>query len=129
MAWHLSEIDACLSFGIAERRFHLEDEPPGLARPRQVALLAPGYRLVHEQAIARLQALDNDQLDESATYFDGRSVTIREVLWDALLHHLIHHRGQLVLLCRMAGGKPPGIYGPNREEMADIRARMQATKA
>jgi uncharacterized damage-inducible protein DinB len=123
LAWHLSEIDACLSFGIAERRFRLEDEPPGLARPREVALLAPGYRRIHEEAVARLQALDDDQLDESVTYFDGRPMTIRDVLHDALLHHLIHHRGQLALLCRMAQGTPPGLFGPNREEMADIRAR------
>ena len=129
LAWHLSEIDACLSFGIVERRFRLEDEPPGLARPRQVALLAPGYRRVHEEAVARLEALDDRQLDETVTYFDGRAMTIREVLTDSLLHHLIHHRGQLVLLCRMAGGKPPGVFGPNREEMADIRARMQATES
>lgn len=129
LAWHLSEIDACLSFGIAERRFRLEDEPPGLARPRETALLAPGYRRVHEQAVDRLRTLDDEQLDESVTYFDGRPMTIREVLWDALLHHLIHHRGQLALLCRMAGGSPPGLYGPNREEMADIRARMQAPRA
>jgi len=52
-------------------------------------------------------------------------MTIREVLWDALLHHLIHHRGQLVLMCRMAGGSPPGLYGPNREQMAEIRASMK----
>ena len=109
-------------------RFRLEDEPPGLARPREVALLAPGYRRVHEQAVARLQALDNNQLDEFVTYFDSRPMPIREVLRDALLHHLIHHRGQLVLLCRMAGGKPPGIFGPNREEMADIRARLNAVR-
>jgi uncharacterized damage-inducible protein DinB len=128
LAWHLSEIDACLSFGIAERRFRLEDEPPGLERPREVALLAPGYRRVHDQAVARLQALDNLQLDESVTYFDGRQMTIREVLWECLLHHVIHHRGQLALLCRMARGMPPGMYGPNREEMAAIRARMQATR-
>jgi uncharacterized damage-inducible protein DinB len=51
-------------------------------------------------------------------------MTIREVLWEALLHHLIHHRGQLALLCRMAGGRTPGLYGPNREEMAEIKARM-----
>jgi len=126
LAWHLSEIDACLSFGVAERRFRLEDEPPGLARPKEIALLAPGYRRIHEQAVERLQGLDDRQLDETVTYFDGRSMTIREILHDALLHHLVHHRGQLTMLCRMAGGTPPGIFGPNREEMAEIRARMQA---
>src|SRR5438093_13543487 len=71
LAWHLSEIDACLSFGIVERRFRLEDEPPGLARPRQVALLASGYRRVHEEAVARLEAFDAAQLDVMVTYFDG----------------------------------------------------------
>jgi len=126
LAWHLSEIDACLTFAIAEGRFSFEDEPPDLKRPREVALLAPGYRRVHEQARARLANVRNDQLDDVVTFFDGRRLSIREVLWDQLLHHLIHHRAQLVLLCRMAGGAPPGLYGPNREEMAEMRDRMAA---
>jgi uncharacterized damage-inducible protein DinB len=129
LAWHLSEIDACLSFGIAEGRFRLEDEPPDLKRPREVALLAPGYRRVHEQAVARLRNLSDAQLDQTVTFFDGRRLTIREVIWDQLLHHLIHHRAQLVLLCRMAGGTPPGLYGPNREEMQAMRDRLLTSKA
>jgi uncharacterized damage-inducible protein DinB len=129
LAWHLSEIDACLSFGIAAGRFRFEDEPPDLKRPREVGLLAPGYRRVHEQAVARLESLENEQLDDPVTFFDGRRLTIRDVLWSQLLHHLIHHRAQLVLMCRMAGGTPPGLYGPNREEMQAIRARMEPVKA
>jgi uncharacterized damage-inducible protein DinB len=129
LAWHLSEIDACLSFGIAAGRFRFEDEPPDLKRPREIRLLAPGYRRVHEQAVARLESLEPHQLDDSVTFFDGRRLTIRDVLWSELLHHLIHHRGQLAQMCRMAGGAPPGLYGPNREEMQAIRARMEAVKA
>jgi uncharacterized damage-inducible protein DinB len=34
-----------------------------------------------------------------------------------VLLHGIHHRGQLVLMCRLAGGKPTGVFGPTREEM------------
>ena len=129
MAWHLSEIDACLSFGIALRRFRFEDDPPDLKRPREINLLAPGYRRVHEQAVARLEALTNDQLEDTVTFFDGRRLTIRRVLWSELLHHLIHHRAQLVLLCRMAGGTPPGFYGPNREEMQAIHAKLATANA
>jgi len=129
LAWHLSEIDACLSFGIAERRFRFEDEPPNLKRPREIQLLAPGYSRVHEEAVARLANLRNDQLDDLVTFFDSRRLTIRDVLWSELLHHLIHHRGQLVLLCRLAGGAPPGFYGPNREEMQALRAIMEAARA
>ena len=129
LAWHLSEIDACLSIGIAEHRFRLEDEPPNLKRPREIKLLAPGFRRIHEEAVARLASLSNEQLDEPVTYFDGQQLTVRDVLWTQLLHHLIHHRGQLVLLCRQGGGTPPGLFGPNREEMEAIRARMEAVKS
>jgi uncharacterized damage-inducible protein DinB len=129
LAWHLSEIDACLSFGIAAQRFRLEDEPPNLKRPRETGLLAPGYRRIHEEAVARLANLENARLDDLVTFFDGRRMTLRAVLWEQLLHHLIHHRGQLVLMCRMAGGAPPGFYGPNREEMQAMRAQMETAKA
>lgn len=122
LAWHLSEIDACLSFGIAHRRFRLDDIPPNLERPREVALLAPGYELIHKEAVARLEGLDDSQLDEQVVYFDGSEMTVRDVIWDALLHHLIHHRGQLVLLCRQSGGSPPGLFGPNREQMQAMQA-------
>jgi uncharacterized damage-inducible protein DinB len=126
LAWHLSEIDACLSYGIAHDRFRFEDEPPDLKRPREIALLAPGYARVHQQALARLESLTDQQLDHQVTFFDGRELAVRQVLWSELLHHLIHHRAQLVLLCRMAGGTPPGFYGPNREEMRALQARMSA---
>jgi uncharacterized damage-inducible protein DinB len=129
MAWHLSEIDGCISFGVAERRFRLEDNLPELVRPREIRLLAPGYRKVHELAMERLRKIDNDSLDESVTYFNGNTMTIRQVLWEGMLHHLIHHRAQLVMLSRMAGGTPPGMYGPNREEMQAMMARMGANKA
>ena len=85
MAWHLSEIDACLSFGIALRRFRFEDEPPDLKRPREIKLLAPGYRHIHDQAVVRLDGLRSDQLEDTVTFFDGRRLTIRHVLWNELL--------------------------------------------
>jgi len=42
--------------------------------------------------------------------------------------HEIHHRGQLSLMCRLAGGTPSGIYGPNREETAAMREKSGAGK-
>jgi uncharacterized damage-inducible protein DinB len=126
LAWHLCEIDACISFGVAERRFSFADRPPNLTRPREVELLAPGFRLIHDEAVPRLKGLKPEHLDETVTYFDGKPMKIREVLWEGLLHHLIHHRAQLVLMCRMAGGTPPGLYGPNREEMEAMRAQMES---
>jgi uncharacterized damage-inducible protein DinB len=122
MAWHLSEIDACLTYAIEHNRFRMEDEPPNLRRPRETSQLAPGYRRIHEEALARLASLTDEDLDREVTYFDGQPLTIGQVLWDRLLGHLIHHRGQLVMLARMAGGAPPGLYGPNREQMRALQA-------
>jgi uncharacterized damage-inducible protein DinB len=38
-----------------------------------------------------------------------------DFLW-FLLHDQIHHRGQLTVYLRMAGGKVPSIYGPSGDE-------------
>jgi uncharacterized damage-inducible protein DinB len=54
-------------------------------------------------------------------------MTIRDILWDAIVAHGIHHRGQLCLMCRLTGGQPPGLYGPNREETAAMRASATAS--
>jgi uncharacterized damage-inducible protein DinB len=76
--------------------------------------------------LERIASLSDADLEREMTYFDGDKLTVHDVLWEKLLHHMIHHRAQLVLLCRMAGGTPPGIYGPNREEMRAIQERMQS---
>jgi hypothetical protein len=31
-----------------------------------------------------------------------------------------------MLMCRLAGGTPPALYGPTREDMAAMRARAKA---
>jgi uncharacterized damage-inducible protein DinB len=40
---------------------------------------------------------------------------ISDFLW-FLLHDQIHHRGQLTVYVRMAGGKVPAVYGPSADE-------------
>jgi uncharacterized damage-inducible protein DinB len=127
LAWHLCEIEGYISDGIAKGAVTFQDAPPNLKRPREVGLLAPGYRRVHEEAVARLANLTDADLDREIQFADRR-MTVRDILWGTILLHLAHHRGQLVLLCRLAGGKPAPIYGPNREEMAAMRERMGAAK-
>ena len=127
LAWHLCEIEGYISYGISKGAVTFQEAPPNMQRPREVRLLAPGYRRVHDDAVARLANLTEDQLDKEMTFADRR-MPIRDILWGAMLMHLIHHRGQLSLLCRLAGGASPGIYGPNREEMAAMRDRMQTAK-
>jgi uncharacterized damage-inducible protein DinB len=73
-----------------------------------------------------VKTLTPADLDRKITFFTGDEPTVREILWVYLLHHLIHHRGQLSVLCRLAGGCAPAPYGPNREQMAAMREKMAA---
>ena len=127
MAWHLAEIEGYTSYGISKGAVTFQEAPPNIKRPKEVELLAPGYRRVHEEAVARLADMTEAQLDGEMPFADRR-IAVRDILWGAILMHLIHHRGQLSLMCRLAGGTPPGIYGPNREEMVAMRERMQTAK-
>jgi uncharacterized damage-inducible protein DinB len=122
LAWHLAEGDAYMSYGIENREFSMGMKPPNIARPRAVEALAPGYERIHQEAADRIRKLKPEDLDRSIPFVTGQPMSIREILWSAILFHGIHHRGQLALMCRLAGGTTPGLYGPNREEMAAMRA-------
>jgi uncharacterized damage-inducible protein DinB len=40
-----------------------------------------------------------------------------QVFRDAVLNHMIHHRGQLTVYLRLLNAKVPGTYGPSADEM------------
>ena len=126
LAWHLAEGDAYMSYGIERGQFAMSAKPPNIERPRQVEALAPGYERVHRDAVERIRKLTVDDLDRTVPFFSG-ATPIREILWTMIIGHGIHHRGQLALMCRLAGGKAPGMYGPNREETAAMRASAGAS--
>jgi uncharacterized damage-inducible protein DinB len=120
LAWHLAEGEAFMSFGISNGGFTMDTHPPNVERPRTVDALAPGFERVHQEAVARVRALEPEDLDRTLPFF-GNELPIRDILWNMIISHTVHHRGQLSLMCRLAGGKAPGLYGPNREEMAAMR--------
>ncbi len=127
LAWHVAEGDAYMSHGIESGGFAMDAKPPNIERPRTVEALAPGYERIHREAVARIRKLKPEDLDRSMPFFNGQPMKIRNILWDAVLSHGIHHRGQLSLMCRLAGGQAPGLYGPNREETAAMRASAGAS--
>jgi uncharacterized damage-inducible protein DinB len=126
LAWHLAEGDAYMSSGIEAGKFTMDAKPPNIERPRTVEGLAPGYERIHTEAVARIRKLKPEDLDRSVPFFAGQQVPIRDILWNMIISHGIHHRGQLTLMCRLAGGCAPGLYGPNREETAAMRAGARA---
>ena len=126
LAWHLAEGDAYMSHGIEVGQFGMNVKPPNIERPRTIEALAPGYERLHQEAVARIRKLKPEDLDRQVPFFGGLT-PIRDILWGMIISHGIHHRGQLSLMCRLAGGQAPGLYGPNREEMAAMRAAAGAS--
>jgi uncharacterized damage-inducible protein DinB len=124
LAWHLAEVDAYIPFGIEQGGFNFSSRPSGIERPKMIEELAPGYERVHAEAAQRIRKLTSADFDRKMLFFD-RDLAIRDILWSAIVMHSIHHRGQLSVLCRLAGGVAPGLYGPNREEMAKFRAQAK----
>ena len=122
LGWHLAEGDAYMSFGIDTGTFSMASKPPNIERPRTIEALAPGFELVHKEAVARLRKLKAEDLDRSLDFFVGK-LPIRDILWTMVIRHSVHHRGQLTLMCRLAGGQAPGLYGPNREDTAAMQAK------
>src|SRR5262249_39628619 len=123
MAWHLPELEAYMTHGIEKGAFDLAGKPPGIERPRTIDALAPGYERLHAEAVARVKPLTDADLDRTMKFFDGSDMPIRIVLNGPILSHLIHHRGQLMLMNRLAGGKNPFVYGPTLEMTEEMKAR------
>ena len=120
LAWHLAEIDGFISDGVVCGKFDFAKKLPGLERPKTIAALAPTYMRVHGEAVARVAEMKPEAFDGMVPFM-GRDMRAGDLLWFVLLHHLIHHRGQLATYVRLAGGVTPGLYGPNREDMAAMR--------
>src|SRR5882724_7287257 len=77
LAWHLAEVDAYITFGIDRGDFAFKGAKPlHMERPRAVAGLAPGFRVVHQDAAARIARLKPEDLDRTLPYADGEPWTI-----------------------------------------------------
>jgi len=120
LAWHIAEIEAIFTRLARDRDFGAARSQQ-MERPRTVSDLISRYETIHRESLDRLRGLKAEDLDREFPFFD-REISVRNVLWFPLFHHQIHHRGQLMMMIRQAGGVPSKVYGPNREDMAAFRS-------
>ena len=87
--------------------------------PATIAEAAASYEQGAMALIEAVEKMPESRLLETVTFFSGPGQTARipviDVLW-FMLTDSIHHRGQLSVYVRMAGGKVPSIYGPSADE-------------
>jgi len=91
------------------------DFPPP---PATLAEAIDAYERGAKKAIAAIEALPDSRLSETINFFTGPGkmgrIPLMEFFWNMLLDS-IHHRGQLSVYVRMAGGRVPSIYGPTAD--------------
>ncbi|WP_274648563.1 DinB family protein [Paenibacillus humicola] len=118
LAWHVTG-----SVGFFLGTVGLELNAPK-ERPSTAAAIADAYRSVSGEAVSAISGQWSDaKLQETLDLF-GRKMTYGQLL-SMMVRHQIHHRGQMTILMRQAGIASPGIYGPNEEETAAMRAARE----
>jgi uncharacterized damage-inducible protein DinB len=73
------------------------------------------YARLQKAVRAMSEAEWNSEIDWMVAPRQPGKVRRADVLW-AIVHDMIHHRGQFSIYLRMAGGKLPSIYGPTADE-------------
>ena len=73
-----------------------------------------GFESESFRAVQTLEEANEEHLQGTVQY-RTQIMSKQEYLWFVLSDH-IHHRGQLTVYLRMAGGKVPSIYGPSADE-------------
>jgi|ERR1043166_1767618 hypothetical protein len=77
------------------------------------------YELSAKEFMDTLAKTPDARLGETVQFFAGpgklADYAVSDFLWFMFLDS-IHHRGQLSVYVRMAGGKVPSIYGPSADE-------------
>ncbi|WP_123040267.1 DinB family protein [Cohnella candidum] len=119
LAWHVATSVTGM-FGAGG----VQVDAPGFAAPvpNRAQEIVDCYRKASEGAAAALREQWTDaKLSEKLLLFGSIDTTYAGLL-NLIIRHVIHHRGQMTILMRQAGLVPPGVYGPNEEENAAMRA-------
>ncbi len=89
------------------------------APPATLAEALAAYERGARELLDAVEAMPESRLFEEVTFMTGPrqlgEMPVLDVLWFMLMDS-IHHRGQLSVYVRMAGGKVPSIYGPSADE-------------
>lgn len=122
MAWHIVlTIPEMLGQAGIEIDGPAQDAPV----PPRAAAIALAYGDVSRKAAELIQKQWTDATLEQEDDMYGerwkRGVTLK-----ALIHHEVHHRGQMTVLMRQAGLVVPGVFGPAREEWSQFGAPAPA---
>ena len=111
LAWHIAYSQYGLAQIVAAAKSYQQP-----ATPATLDEIVAGAESYYEKTREVLSSLTAEQLSASIPLPGGHSMPAAALMWSGVLFHQIHHRGQLSVYIRMAGGKVPSIYGPSGDD-------------
>jgi uncharacterized damage-inducible protein DinB len=123
LAWHIAATEMRFMDALPAGEFDLSPRP----RPDSIknsADLTAWYTDNFELRFERLKKLSNEQLLKIVD-FRGMFQLPAVMYLNFILHHSIHHRGQLSTYLRPTGAKVPAIYGESYDTAEARKAAQQ----
>lgn len=101
----------------------LRNAPPSPPAPETLEEIATAYEAAHRDASQKMRRPETEFSKTVTVTMRGGSIQLEqaETIWGNLLDQ-VHHRGQLTVYLRQAGGKVPSIYGPSGDEAMSFSA-------
>jgi uncharacterized damage-inducible protein DinB len=124
LAWHIAATEMRFLDALPAGEFDFSPRP----RPDSINSsgdLAAWYVENFELRFEKLTKLSNEQLTKIVD-FRGLFQLPAVMYLDFVLHHTIHHRGQLSMYLRPMGAKVPAIYGESYDS-AEARKAAQGS--
>jgi len=121
LAWH---IVTTLGEMVQRTELKFDATPEDAPLPSTVKEIHDEYKRSSDGMINAVNKewKDESLLEEVNLY--GQNWKKGKVL-SVLVNHQTHHRGQLTVIMRFAGLKVPGVYGPAKEEWANMGMEAQ----
>ena len=117
LAWQCV-IDEQVIGKILDGQNDLRNVPPGPPPPDSLEAIIAAYQTAHQQSVGKMKRISESDFSRTVTVLlrGGQWLAEQpETLWGNVLDQ-VHHRGQLTVYLRLAGGKVPSIYGPSGDE-------------
>ncbi|WP_203364351.1 DinB family protein [Bacillus sp. REN10] len=112
VAWHLVTVAQVL---ISRTGLKFDSPAQDMPVPTSAKVIADHYAKTSKALIEAIKTQwTDDSLQEQNDFFGQQQPNALFLM--TLIHHQIHHRGQMTVLMRQAGLTVPGVYGPSKEE-------------
>ncbi|WP_338779441.1 DinB family protein [Metabacillus sp. FJAT-52054] len=118
LGWHIT---VALHTMLAQTGLNFQHPPHVETIPESASEIASDYRNTSDSMLKAIQEQWTDETLNETREFFGNEVPVHAVL-RTLIQHQAHHRGQMTVLMRQAGLNVPGVYGPSKEEWANMHS-------